>query len=116
MLMRRADFLSVGGFDANRFPIAFNDVDLCLRLRQIGLRVVWTPFARLVHLESASRGRDLTLEQRARSQRAEREFKKRWTSDDWQDPYYNPNLSHDYLTGPCEGLAISVSSNKPRFN
>ena len=116
MVMRKKDFLSLGGFDANLFPIAFNDVDLCLRLRQKGFRIVWTPHARLIHLESASRGRDMTPSQRARSQREEREFRKKWTNGDWQDPYYNPNLSQDFLTGPYGGLALDGLATAPRFN
>lgn len=56
LVIERRKYLAVGGFDAEAFPVAFNDVDLCLRLEQAGFETVWTPHARLVHLESASRG------------------------------------------------------------
>jgi GT2 family glycosyltransferase len=116
MLVRKADFLSVGGFDANLFPIAFNDVDLCLRLRQKGLKIVWTPFARLTHLESASRASDVSGARKAQSQREERAFRQKWTTGGWQDRFYSPNLGADYMTGPYGGLAMRPTIKKPRFN
>ena len=56
--IRRAVFFEVGGLDEINLAVVFNDVDLCLRLGDHGCRVVWTPFAELFHLESASRGLD----------------------------------------------------------
>ena len=56
MLLRREAFADVGGFD-EALAIAFNDVDLCIRLRQRGWRIVWTPSAELYHFESTSVGR-----------------------------------------------------------
>ena len=56
--IRRAVFFEVGGFDEVNLQVGCNDIDLCLRLRVKGYRVVWTPFAELFHLESASRGYD----------------------------------------------------------
>ena len=58
LLTRRSDYLIVGGFDEFRFPVNFNDVDYCLKLRAVGKRVVFSPHARLVHHEFASRGTD----------------------------------------------------------
>lgn len=116
MLVRKTDFLSVGGFDANLFPIAFNDVDFCLRLRQKGLRIVWTPFARLTHLESASRRQDVSAARQVQSQREERAFRQKWTSGGWEDAFYNPNLSADYMTGPYGGLTLRRVSKRPRFS
>lgn len=55
LLIRRELFDSLGGFD-ERFPVTFNDVDLCARVRARGLRVVVTPHARLLHYEGLSRG------------------------------------------------------------
>jgi O-antigen biosynthesis protein len=52
MALRREVFTAVGGFDAEHLPVAYNDVDLCLRIREQGLRIIWTPFAALFHLES----------------------------------------------------------------
>ena len=50
-------YLQVGGFDEN-LAVTFNDVDFCLRLREAGYWIVWTPYAELIHHESASRGFD----------------------------------------------------------
>jgi GT2 family glycosyltransferase/glycosyltransferase involved in cell wall biosynthesis len=85
MLMRRELFLRVGGFDEERFAVAYNDVDLGLRLREQGLRSVYAPRAELFHYEGASRGRynDNPRETLA--------YRRAWGND--RDPYYNPNLS-----------------------
>ena len=56
--IRRTLFFEVGGFDEINLQVGFNDIDLCLRLRELGYRVVWTPFAELFHVESVSRGYD----------------------------------------------------------
>ena len=54
-LVKREVYLQVGGFDEN-LAVTFNDVDFCLRLREAGYRILWTPYAELIHHESASRG------------------------------------------------------------
>ena len=59
LLVRRAVFDKVGGFDES-LTVAFNDVDFCLRVREAGYLNLWTPFAELIHHELVSRGRDLT--------------------------------------------------------
>jgi GT2 family glycosyltransferase len=85
-LMTRATvFWEVGGFD-ERLAVAFNDVDFCLRVREAGYRVVYTPYAELVHYESASRG---SLHPPA----DEEFFRFRWGQPgELPDPYYNPNF------------------------
>jgi GT2 family glycosyltransferase len=91
LMIQRDRFLSVGGFDEETFPIAFNDVDLCLRLANAGLRTVWTPHARLVHRESASRGKvldDAFLD-------AVNRMHRRWGGRLKHDPYFHPALSPD---------------------
>jgi GT2 family glycosyltransferase len=92
--IRRAVFFEVGGLDEVNLPVAFNDVDLCLRLGDYGYRVVWTPFAELFHLESASRGID--IEEPAKRERVHREWLHMcatWGSLlDSADPFHNPNL------------------------
>ncbi|WP_033728139.1 glycosyltransferase family 2 protein [Pseudomonas parafulva] len=110
MLMRKTVYDTVGGLDETAFPVAFNDVDLCLRLQDEGLHLVWTPFAKLIHAESASRGKDAAPEKRARALREQQKFIERWTLAHYNDPFYNPALALDYLTGPYGGLAIPVSS------
>lgn len=112
LLLKKSIFDDVGGLDDCAFPVAFNDVDLCLRIQQRGLHMIWCASAELVHAESASRGKDLTAEKKARSQREQREFIKRWGF--FSDPYYPPSLSLDYLHGPYGGLAMPHRDLKPR--
>ena len=92
--IRRAVFFEVGGLDEVNLPVAYNDVDLCLRLGDYGYRVVWTPFAELFHLESASRGLDIEdPAKRERSQREWQHIRKTWGSLlESADPFHNPNL------------------------
>ena len=86
LLTRRDVFESVGGFDEERLPVIFNDVDLCLKMRRAGYLIVYTPFAKLYHDESASRRRSV--------EPAETEIlRERWPEVVEHDPYYNPNLS-----------------------
>lgn len=114
MLVRREIFEEVGGLDERAFPVAFNDVDLCLRIRQLGMHVVWTAFAQLIHAESASRGKDQTPEKMNRAQREQRNFIGRWTQAGYSDLFYNCSLSTDYLSGPYGGLAMQHYSVKKR--
>ena len=93
LVVRRAVFLEVGGFDEAKLPIAFNDVDLCLRIGQRGLRHVWTPFAELLHHESASRGKDHSPENIARSDSENHHMRKAWGVLLDSDPFFNPNFS-----------------------
>jgi GT2 family glycosyltransferase len=95
LLLRAEVFAESGGFDADALTVAFNDVDLCLRLRAQGYRNVWTPYARLIHHESKSRGAEDTPEKRERFEREVRVMQERWGADLRADPYYNPNLSRD---------------------
>jgi GT2 family glycosyltransferase len=89
MLVRRSVFEEAGGFDETRFPVSFNDVDLCLRLGRLGYRVLYTPHAVLYHRESLSRRRrGLILDPTgAASMRA---F---WKDAIAGDPFYSPNLT-----------------------
>jgi GT2 family glycosyltransferase len=85
LMTRRSVFEEVGGFDGN-LPIAFNDIDYCLRLRQLGLFVVYTPLAEMTHYESKSRGHSDDAKEIPF-------FRKRWRSIMLSgDPYYNRNL------------------------
>ena len=69
--MPKRVFHEVGGFDEVNLMVAFNDVDLCLKIREAGYSIVWTPYAELYHLESASRGYDYA--DRERAERAAKE-------------------------------------------
>ena len=92
LVVRRDVFDGVGGFD-EQIAVAFNDIDLCLRIRAAGYRNVWTPYAEMIHHESASRGYEDNPEKIARFQRELRFMQDRWGSVLDSDPYYNPNLS-----------------------
>jgi GT2 family glycosyltransferase len=80
--------------DAVNLPVAFNDVDLCIRLREAGWEIVWTPHAELLHHESISRGPDNTGPRAEAFAREVLYMEKRWGFDVLRtDKYYNPNLS-----------------------
>ncbi len=84
LMARPAVLAEVGGFD-ERLHVAFNDVDLCLKLRARGYDIVCTPFASVVHEESATRGSDHPMDNDDR-------FRARWRAhDEYEDPYSNPN-------------------------
>lgn len=88
LALRRTVWQQVGGMDATNLPTAFNDVDLCLKIRQHGLRIVWTPFAELYHHENAAPdgpGRAAPLRHEADAMAA------RWGDALLNDPYYSPN-------------------------
>jgi len=88
LLTRREVFDEVGGFDEKRLPVTFNDVDLCLKMRRAGYLIVYTPFAKLYHHESATR-------HRSAEPRETDVIRERWPDLLVHDPYYNPNLSRE---------------------
>jgi GT2 family glycosyltransferase len=93
LMVRKQVFEQVGGLDAEHLPVAFNDIDFCLRVREAGYRNLWTPYAELYHHESVSRGGEDTPEKQARF-RAEVEYMKAtWGEQLIQDPAYNTNLT-----------------------
>ncbi len=114
LVTRRKDFLKVGGMDEVRFPVNFNDVDYCLKLRANGKRIVFTPHAKLVHLESASRGQDLRADQEKRFERELQNLRAKWGSVLAADPYYSPMLSRDPI--PFSALAWPAPPMEPRVN
>jgi GT2 family glycosyltransferase len=93
MLVSRACLNAVGRFDEDGLGIAYNDVDFCLRAAARGFRTVWTPFATLIHHESASRGSDEDPHNRARFQRDKDILRARHQTDEFEDRAYNPWLS-----------------------
>jgi GT2 family glycosyltransferase len=92
LVVRRQVYDEVGGLD-EQLAVAFNDVDFCLRVRAAGYRNIWTPFAELIHHESASRGSEDNPEKLARFRREIDFMMQRWGSTLQNDPCYNPNLS-----------------------
>lgn len=110
LVIRRRLFEEVGGLDESHLPIAWNDIDLCLRIRQKGYRNVWTPYAELYHYESASRGYEDTAEKKERFRKEGEYMKQRWGELLWNDPAYNPNLALDKETFT---LAFPPRGRKP---
>lgn len=96
----RTVFHAVGGFEMANLPVAYADVDYCLKLRQAGLQVVWSPHALLYHLETQTRGADDTPEKAARLAREADWLRGRWKRQ-LDDPFYNP---HFEPSGPVYGL------------
>jgi len=106
LMIRREDFFAVGGFDEINLPVTFNDVDLCLKVRERGKRVVITTRFPIIHHESASRGKEDTPPKKARAKHERQSFMQRWIANGtvYTDPYYHPGLNHDFLLGPYGGL------------
>ena len=98
---RRSVLAQVGGFD-EAFAVDFNDIDLCLRMRDAGYRIAYTPFAELYHFEGASAKRtaqdpvEIAL------------FAERWAKCIQDDPFYNPNLARDRLDYAARGWAPRI--------
>ncbi len=87
MMLRPTVLFDVGGFE-ERLEVAFNDVDLSLKIRQRGYELVYTPYAELFHYESASRGANHPMTDDAF-------LRTRWNiTDDYHDPYYSPNYDN----------------------
>ena len=88
-------FEKINGFDES-FPIAYNDVDLCLKVLEIGKLVTYNPYVKAYHFESKSRGYDNTEEKRKRLSEEENKIKEKWEKYfEKTDKYYNPNLRLD---------------------
>ena len=93
MLVKREAFRAAGGF-TEELAVAFNDVDLCLKIGQLGYRIVYDPFAELYHDESRTRGAEDTPEKIKRFQSEIEYMRVHWLDIIKNgDPNYNPNLS-----------------------
>ncbi|WP_175027620.1 glycosyltransferase family 2 protein [Burkholderia seminalis] len=95
LVVRRSLYQQLGGLNEVDLAVAFNDVDFCLRVRQAGYTVLWTPHAVLYHHESATRGQDDTAEKMARAAREIDYMRRHWHDLIANDPAYSPNLSLD---------------------
>ncbi|MEO5718442.1 MAG: glycosyltransferase, partial [Chthoniobacterales bacterium] len=93
LAVRKEVFLEVNGFDETNLPFHFYDVDFCLRLRERGLQVLWTPYANLTYGGAGLRGEAQTSDEAVW-------MKQRWAAELLRDPFYNPNLARD-LPGFC---------------
>lgn len=88
-------FEQVNGFDET-FPIAYNDVDFCLKIQDIGKLITYNPYIEAYHFESQSRGYEDTEEKQKRLKKEESKLKKKWKKYfDVTDKYYSPNLRTD---------------------
>ena len=92
MVMRRSVFDELNGYD-EKLAVAFNDVDLCIRMRRAGWRIIWTPQVEMYHHESASLGRHDSPKWKELFDREVKHILERWGDVLENDPFYNPNLS-----------------------
>jgi GT2 family glycosyltransferase len=108
MLVHTELFHKVGGFDEQHLAVAFNDIDLCLKLREAGGLIVYTPYAELLHHESVSRGYEDSPEKKARFNREYKAMQDRWGAKLTSDPFYNPNFT-------LEGVGYDLGVPPRRF-
>ncbi len=102
LAVKAAVFHDVGGF-SRVFPRSYNDVDLCLKVRRAGYRIVWTPYARLWHFESQSREPSVSPEEH-------HNLNFRWGSELYGDPYFSP-----LLCGLSEEQVSEAIRRRPTF-
>jgi GT2 family glycosyltransferase len=93
LLVKRSHFGAVSGLDEENLAVAFNDVDFCLRVRELGVRNLYCAEAELYHHESVSRGLDISPEKAARFNRELEYLQTKWSHVIKHDPAYNPNLT-----------------------
>ncbi|NNE38419.1 MAG: glycosyltransferase family 2 protein, partial [Gammaproteobacteria bacterium] len=93
LLTKKSIYNKVEGLNETSLKVAFNDVDYCLKVRELGYKVIWTPFATLYHLESASRSSDLSKENIGRWNSEFSYMTGKWSQVLEKDPFYNPNLT-----------------------
>lgn len=96
LVVKKQKFEAVGGLDASHLAVAFNDVDLCLKLEAAGWRNVYAPEAVLVHHESKSRGRDISPQHIERYLKELAVLQTRWGTIDYSDAAFNPNFDKAY--------------------
>ena len=112
LMIKKSTYFAVGGMD-EQIAVAFNDVDFCLRLGDAGYHCVYTPSAELIHHESATRGDDLSDENRNRFMGEEAFMKARWGERLNRDPFFSPNLSFshtDFRMAPQSRVAPYTAS------
>jgi O-antigen biosynthesis protein len=93
LAVRREVFRSIGGFDEDGLPVELNDIDFCLRVGATGLAVLWTPHARLVHVEGATRAHDVDPARLRATEEQRAVFVDRWRHVLSSDRHYHPRLS-----------------------
>lgn len=111
LVVRKSVFEEIGGLNEANLPVAFNDVDFCLRLKKKGYRNVWTPHAELYHHESATRGTEQTPENVERFEREIDYMRTNWRDEIDHDAFYNENFSTNI--SECFQLAFPPRRKKP---
>ena len=96
MALKKSIFLEVGGFDEENLAVAFNDVDLCLKIEEAGYRNLWTPYAEAYHHESVSRGAENTAEKVKRFNSEIAFMKRKWGEKLKRDRYYSRHLTTEH--------------------
>ncbi|WP_395392680.1 glycosyltransferase family 2 protein [Novosphingobium sp. BL-8A] len=95
LVLARHKYDAVGGLDEVQLAIAFNDVDLCLKLQQAGWRNLYAPQAVMLHHESKSRARDVSARRREQYAVELAILQQRWGADHYVDPLHHPQLDRD---------------------
>jgi GT2 family glycosyltransferase len=90
LLTKRTIYDQIGGFDAINLAIAYNDVDFCLKVNQLGYKVVYTPYANLYHYESKSRDHDLSEKEKDRYNKECIFMREKWDFILKTDPFFHP--------------------------
>jgi O-antigen biosynthesis protein len=93
LAIRKDTYLEAGEFDEKNLKVAYNDVDFCLKVRELGYNNLWTPFAQLYHHESLSRGNDMSEKNWLRFKKEQSYMLSKWKDAMSKDPYFNPNLA-----------------------
>ena len=95
MMISKQDYKEVGGLDES-FPVAYNDVDLCLKIRNKNKVIVMNPFVQAYHFESKTRGYETSKEKMKRLEEDSNRLKNKWKEVfEKEDPYFSPNFRHD---------------------
>ncbi len=107
LLVKRCIYEEVDGLNEKHLTIAFNDVDLCLKVQKAGYRNLWTPYAELYHHESISRGAEDNPEKQARFLSEVDYIKTCWNAEGKVDRYYNKNLTRSAVD-----FSLSIASEQ----
>ena len=95
MAIKKSTWFDLGGLDEENLTVAYNDIDLCFKAREKGLRIIFTPFAKIIHHESISRGEDKDPILNERLRKELETMHSRWNEIIEFDPAYSPNLKFD---------------------
>ncbi len=103
LAVRKTVFDEVKGFNEKHLAVAFNDVDLCLKVQAKGYRNLWTPYAEMIHHESSSRGAEDTPQKKAREAKEIAYMHNTWHLDNEIDPAYS-----SWLTSEKEDFSFKI--------